>query len=382
MIGHIPTDRLLMQARDLAAAGGPSVPQSARHLTDLAVTGPSDVYELTRAAAGDAGAVLMSSGGTTGRPKLTYVPHDMCLKRLMDFWRPMEPGSVMLNLFNAGRMWGGHYYMQAMAGKSRATVIPSGPYSPQEVGQWLPMLKDVGVNTLAGTPTGLADFARGVIDAGQTLPIRTIIWMAEPWTGNKREVVRKAFSEAALWGNYGSIETWIIAANHPGCDETTLHLLPDQVMEPDDEGVLLSRVGDGWTVPVMRYRLGDRVVAAPCPCGRPDGLRVLGRADDSVTLRSALFKVSELIDLVHGEPGVLEAQLRLTRSDDSPKAASALTMEFTGTADAEVVRKRLLDEFYHLAAVARQYPDALQARRVGQLARNERTNKVPPMVWQ
>ncbi|MGE7438277.1 AMP-binding protein [Kitasatospora sp. NPDC001175] len=382
MIGQIPTERLLTHARTLAEAGGAPVPPAARQLADLAVTGPAEIYALTGAAARSAGSVLMSSGGTTGRPKLTYVPHGMGLTRLLEHWRPLRPGNVLLNLFNAGRMWGSHYYMQTLAERSGCTVIPSGPYSPAEVAGWLPMLAEVGVDALAGTPTGLADFAQGVIDAGGTLPVRTVIWMAEPWTGNKRELVRQAFPEAGLWGNYGSVETWVMCTNQPGCDETTLHLLPDQVMEPDEDGALLSRVGEGWTVPVVRYRLGDRVAPVECRCGRPDALRVLGRADDSVTLRSALFKVSELVDLVRGEPGVLEAQLRLTRSADSPKAASALTLEFTGTADAEAVRGRLIGEFYHLAAVARQYPDALRARRVERLTRIERTNKVPAMVWQ
>jgi phenylacetate-CoA ligase len=382
MIGHIPTDDLLAHARKLADAGGLAVPDTAREVTDLPVSGPREIYTLTRLAARDAGSVLMSSGGTTGTPKLTHVPHGMGLDRLLDSWRPLRPGDTLLNLFNAGRMWGSHYYMQTLAEKCRCTVVPSGPYEPGEVGRWLDMFGEVGVTALAGTPTGLADFARGVLDAGGALPVRTIVWMAEPWTGNKRDLVREAFPGAGLWGNYGSVETWVMAANQPGCDETVLHLLPGQLMEPDEDGALLSRVGDGWTVPVVRYRLGDRVAPAACRCGRPDGLTVLGRADDAVTLRSALFKVSELIDVVRGEPGVVEAQLRLTRSTDSARAASALTLDFTGTADPEAVCARLTGEFYHLAAVARQYPGALRARRVDRLARVERTNKVPAILWQ
>ncbi|MGW3955400.1 AMP-binding protein [Streptomyces sp. NPDC004752] len=382
MIGHIPTDDLLAHAGKLADAGSPPVPDTAREVTDLTVSGPAEIYAQTRLAARNVGSVLMSSGGTTGTPKLTHVPHGMALERLLAFWRPLQPGDTLLNLFNAGRMWGSHYYMQTLAEKCRCTVVPSGPYEPDEVGRWLAMFGEVGVNALAGTPTGLADFARGVLDAGESLPVRTIIWMAEPWTGNKRDLVREAFPEAGLWGNYGSVETWVMAANQPGCDETVLHLLPDQLMEPDEDGALLSRVGDGWTIPVVRYRLGDRVAPADCRCGRPDGLTVLGRADDALTLRSALFKVSELIDVVRREPGVLEAQLRLTRATDSARAAGALTLDFTGTADPDAVSDRLTGEFYHLAAVARQYPGALRARRVDRLARIERTNKVPAMLWQ
>jgi phenylacetate-CoA ligase len=381
VIGQVLIDDVRRHAERLAALGGPDVPATPGAVPEFAVSGPAEIYNATRAAAADGGSVLMSSGGTTGKPKLTHLPHGMGLDRLLRTWRPLGPGNVLLNLFNAGRMWGSHYYMQTLAEKSHCTVIPSGPYPPQEVAGWLEMFKEVGLDALAGTPTGLADFAEGVLAAGETLPVKVIIWMAEPWTGDKRESVRRAFPEAGMWGNYGSVETWVMATNDPGCDETVLHLLPDQVIEPDDGGALLTRAGDGWTVPTVRYRLGDRVEAAECRCGKPDALRVVGRADDAVSLRSALFRISELLDLARKDPDVVDAQLVLTRSNDDPKAASAFTLEFTGTAEPESVRERLIADFYHLAAVARQYPGAITARRVPALSRIERTNKVPAAVW-
>ena len=381
MIGQVPLEAVRRNAEALAALGGPAVPAGVRALSGFAVSGPAEIYAATQAAAAGRGSVLMSSGGTTGRPKLTHVPHGMGLDRLLRTWRPLGPGNVLLNLFNAGRMWGSHYYMQTLAEKSHCTVIPSGPYPPEEVAGWLEMFKEVGLDALAGTPTGLADFAEGVLAAGETLPVRVIIWMAEPWTGTKRETVRQAFPEAGLWGNYGSVETWVMGTNQPGCDETVLHLLPDQVIEPDERGALLTRAGDGWTVPTVRYRLGDLVEPAECRCGRPEGLRITGRADDSVSLRSALFRVSELLGAARADAGVADAQLVLTRITDSPKAASALTLEFTGQADPLSVRERLVGEFYHLAAVARQYPDALAVRRVPALRRIDRTNKIPAAVW-
>ncbi len=382
MIGSIPVEGVREHAEALAALGGPEVPARTDRLPDFAVSGPPEIYLATRAAAEHGGSVLMSSGGTTGKPKLTHLPHGMGLERLMRSWSPLGPGNVMLNLFNAGRMWGSHYYMQTLAEKSHCTIIPSGPYPPDEVERWLSMFKEVGLDALAGTPTGLADFAEGVLAAGETIPVKVIIWMGEPWTGNKRESVRRAFPEAGLWGNYGSVETWVMATNRPGCEETVLHVLPDQVIEPDEEGALLTRAGDGWTVPTVRYRLGDCVEPAQCPCGRPDGLRVTGRADDSVSLRSGLFRVSELLDLARQEPGVTDGQLVLTRSTDSAKAASAFVLEFTGDAEPDAVRDRLLREYYHLAAIDRQYPGAITVRRVAALNRIDRTNKIPAAVWQ
>ncbi len=381
MIGQVPLEGVREHAEVLAALGGPEVPPESAGLTEFAVSGPTEIFTATRAAAERGGSVLMSSGGTTGKPKLTHLPHAMGLDRLTRSWRPLGPGNVMLNLFNAGRMWGSHYYMQALAEKCRCTVIPSGPYPVDEVERWLPMFKELGLDALAGTPTGLADFAEGVLAVGETLPVKVIIWMGEPWIGSKRELVRQAFPEAGLWGNYGSVETWVMGTNSPGCDETVLHLLPDQVIEPDEKGALLTRAGDGWTVPTIRYRLGDNVESARCRCGRPDGLRVTGRADDAVSLRSGLFRVSELLEIAREEPGVDDAQLVLTRSNDSARAASAFTLEFTGEAEPGAVIDRLFREFYQLAAVERGYPGSIAAQRVTALNRIDRTNKVPAAVW-
>ncbi|MFG3423009.1 AMP-binding protein [Micromonospora sp. NPDC049460] len=380
-IGNLPWADVLAQARGLDGRGGAPVPPDAAALSDLAVSGPAEIVAVTRELARETGSALMSSGGTTGKPKLTYVPYHQAVDRVLREWRPLRPDNVLLNLFNPGRLWASHYYIHALAERSRCTVLPSGAYAPEDVGNWVPMFREIGLDALTGTPSALADFAEGLIAANETLPIRTIIWLAEPWTDAKHRVVQKAFPEAEYWANYGSVETYIIATNTPACDLQTLHVMPDQMLELEEEGALLTRRGTGWTMPAVRYRLGDRLASAECRCGRPDGLRVLGRADDAVSLRSALFSVGEVVSSARTLPGVEEAQLVLTRDTESPRAATALTLEYSGGADAEDVLAHLTAQFYHLAAVHRQVPGAITARRVDKVSRVERTNKVPPAIW-
>lgn len=383
-IGRVPWDQLLEQARQLAADGGCPVPEDAGGLTDLAVSGPAEILAVSRAradAGGGGGGVVMSSGGTTGRPKLTYVAHHQATGRLLEEWRPLRPGDTLLNLFTPGRMWASHYYMQALAEASRCNVVPAGPYEPAEVADWLPLFAEIGVNAAAGTPTALADFAQGVLDAGVAVPLEKLIWMAEPWTPAKESVVRTAFPGVQFWGNYGSVETYVMATNTPACDARTLHLMPDQVMEPDDEGALLSRIGTGWTVPTVRYRLGDRVGPDTCRCGRGDALRVLGRADDALKLHGALVGIGELLALVTAQPGVTEAQLLLTRNHGAGHSVRRIDVHFTGTAQPEAVHERVLREFYDLGVIARQTPGAIGTTRVEQVRRVGRTNKIPPMIW-
>jgi phenylacetate-CoA ligase len=172
-----------------------------------------------------------------------------------------------------------------------------------------------------------------------------------------------------------------MATNTPACDLRTLHLMPDQLLELDDEGALLTRAGDGWTVPVIRYRLGDRIGPAVCRCGREDALRVLGRADDAIKVYGTLVGVGEVLSGITGQPGVDEAQLVLTPGRDGDRSVSRMTVQFTGDAAASDVLDNLLRKFYDLGVVAHHYPDAIDVRSVDHLVRVPRTNKVPPMIW-
>lgn len=380
-IGDLPLDAVLVHARDLAAAGGPPVPDRVETISDLAVTGAADILRASRSLAERDGALLLSSGGTTGRPKLTFVPHHQALDRLAERWSPLSPGRVLLNLFNAGRMWASHYYMHKLAEHSRATVVPFGPLGVGEAASWCPAFAEMGVDAIAGTPTGLADFAEGALASGLDLPVTTIVWMAEPWTDTKLAAVREAFPRAGFWGNYGSVETYVIGVNDPGCDISALHLLPGQVLEPDDDGALLTRAGDGWTVPVVRYRLGDRVAPADCCCGRPDGLRVLGRSDDAVKFRGATFGIGEVLAAVRSLPGVEDAQLALASSDGSRRVTRGLTVRFVGDATSGEVTDTLFRTFTRFRAIHAHDPGAVAAVRADRLHRVERTNKVPPAVW-
>ncbi|WP_052441270.1 AMP-binding protein [Streptacidiphilus anmyonensis] len=382
MIGTIDREILLAHARTIASSGGKAVPDGAKELADLEVSGPAEITAMTRAAAERDGSVLVSSGGTTGTPKLTYLPHHMAFDRLLPVWRPLGVGDVVLNLYDAGRMWGTHYFVQKLAERTESTVIPSGPMTAEELELRLPMLRDVGVSVLASVPSGLADFAEIVLKTGVKPPIKKIIWMGEAWTESKRELVRQAFPDVRLWGIYGSVETWAMGSNRPECDETTLHLLADEIFELEDAGTLLTRVGEGWTVPVVRYRLGDRVEAAECRCGRGDAFRVLGRADDGFSLLGNYVNTADIVDRARQCPEVVDAQLVLVRDPDTADAARSMTVEYTGAATPEAVRTWLTGGHVRLGTTGSQHPEAISARRVDRLRRIARTNKTPGAVWQ
>ncbi|WP_329561077.1 AMP-binding protein [Kitasatospora sp. NBC_01266] len=380
-IGALPWPQLLRQARRLADLGWSEVPQAAAELAELAVAGPAEVFALSRRLTEPNGSIVLSSGGTTGPPKITFVAYDQAVGRLLREWRPLGPRSVLLNLFSPGRMWASHYYVQALAERSGCRVVPSGPLEAGELHYWLDAFESLGVNAVAGTPSGLTDLAQAMLDADRTLPVRTVIWMAEPWTEVAEKTVRAAFPQAEFWGNYGSVETYVVATNTSACDLRVLHLMPDQVLELDDAGALLSRVGEGWTLPAVRYRLGDRLAAAQCRCGRPDGLRVLGRADDAFKLHGSLLSIGELVELATSVPGVSAAQLELLREEESWHGVRRMTVHYTGAAEPAELRRALLAGSARLFGIELHHPEALEVVRVPKLTMVERTGKIPPMIW-
>jgi phenylacetate-CoA ligase len=371
-LGHVDPTALTLAVERLATLGGPPVS------AEPAETGPAEVTAVTRALAATDGGQVVASGGTTGKIKITTIAHHQGIPRLLRTWHPLHPGDVLLNLFRPGRLWGAHYFYNALAAYCESAVLPMGSVSADELQDWAGVFADTGVTALAGAPSGLADFAAAAIELDVRLPVRTVIWAGEPMTPARRDVIAEAFPGCRFWGNYGSIETYVIGVNRPDCDPGTVHLLPDQLLESDADRTLLTRTGDGWPVPVVRYRLGDRVTEADCPCGDADAFRVLGRIDDRVKFFNTMLCLGDVLDIVRGVDGVTDAQLVLT--PDGP-GASAVEVRYVGAAESAAVRAHLLHKVYALTTITANRPESVSATRSSTLDRNDRTGKVTPYTW-
>jgi putative adenylate-forming enzyme len=151
---------------------------------------------------------------------------------------------------------------------------------------------------LASYPTMLAQLAQEQL-AGRLRIGPTCLWSGgeylAPSTG---AAIERAFG-CALINEYGASECMCIAV---GCREGWLHVNADWVvLEPVDgdyrptppgepsHTVLLTNLANRIQ-PVIRYDLGDSVVAKPdpCACGSPlPAIRAEGRHDDVLALRTA-----------------------------------------------------------------------------------------------
>ncbi len=379
-IGDIAIDKVLETARNLHDCGGAEPPLIAHTMDDFEMSDSDSIRITSKAHAQNNGTILLCSGGTTGAPKLTFVPYEQSINRIANAWHPLQPENVMLNLYNPGRLWGSHYYMMALAQKIGCGVVPMGSLMPDEVESYMHILQTARVDTLAGTPTAIHDFVTGLKKCNGQLNIKKIMWVGEPWNKKKKQEVEDIIPKVEFWGNYGSIETYVIASNTPKCPHNTFHLHPDQLLELDEDGALLTRVGVGWTVPTLRYRLGDTLEKVTCQCGRPHAFQVRGRADSSFLFGSKLFDSSHILAFLQEQAGVDEAQLQL-RGVKSQSVANTVDIQYVGNALPNDVLEKLIDNFTGINMPGLNGSARLSIKSVPQIARNERTHKITRVTW-
>lgn len=154
------------------------------------------------------------------------------------------------------------------------------------------------IDYLWGYSSSLYALARGAIRMARTdLRMRVAIANAEPLYPHQREAIAKAFQCPAV-ETYGMTE---MTAGASECEAGSLHAWPeagvlevvtdDGVIRPFGRGELLCTGLLNPIMPLIRYRVGDRVELAPpdmiCACGRtlPVIRSVEGRTDDVLYTR-------------------------------------------------------------------------------------------------
>ena len=131
---------------------------------------------------------------------------------------------------------------------------------------------------LEGFPSVLAILSDFVLKTGQPIPMRVVFTDGEPLYPTLRESIERAFSTRIfdLYGNTelcGLIHECEFGRMHAISDYAFLEILDhnDQPVEPGQEGFLVWTGFINETMPLIRYRIGDRGcwdTAGRCPCGR------------------------------------------------------------------------------------------------------------------
>jgi len=247
---------------------------------------------------------LHASSGTTGKPTVVGYTEGDIQRWANLIARCLVIGggdrkSVVQVAYGYGLFTGGlglHYGAECLG----ATTVP---ISGGNTDRQLMLMQDFGTTILCCTPSYalfLGDSGREAgIDFG-SLPIKTGIFGAEPWSENMRKQLEEKLNITAL-DIYGLSEVMGpgVAMECPAKQGS--HIFEDhfiaEVIDPDSgetlppgqQGELVITTVTKEALPVIRYRTRDITVLdyEKCECGRTHARmkRVTGRTDDMLIIR-------------------------------------------------------------------------------------------------
>ncbi len=277
---------------------------------------------------------LHASSGTTGKPIVVAYNQDD-----VDVWSSvmvrsfaacgLHRGDIIQHAYGYGLFTGGlgaHYGAEALG----ATVIPiSGGNTERQI----MVMKDFGVTAICCTPSYFIHLIERARELGmdiKSLPLRTGVFGAEPWTESMRQYIQ-ANSNIKAYDIYGLSE--IIG---PGVAMECLHQCGSHIFEdhfypeiidpktgevlPDGaEGELVLTTLSKMAMPMIRYRTRDltTLAAEPCECGRTIRRikRIGRRSDDMFIIRGVNVFPSQIESALLAVEGTMpHYQIILTRN--------------------------------------------------------------------
>ncbi|QIB73960.1 phenylacetate--CoA ligase [Halogeometricum borinquense] len=331
---------------------------------------------------------IHASSGTTGKPKIvSYTQDDL------DVWSDaiarclvaagLDSDDVVQNAYGYGLFTGGLGLHQGVE-ELGATVIPIGGGQTQ---RQVEMLEDLESDALACTPSYALYLAETAAEMGvdiRDLPLRLVIFGAEPCTEPMREEIEERLGVTGV-DIYGLSEIVGPGVSVECLEQDGLHVWEDrfypEVVDPQtgepveegEEGELVLTTLSKDALPVLRYRTGDLTTLNydTCDCGRT-AVRmdnITGRADDLLIVRGVNVYPSEIESVVLEFDEVApHYRIDLRRDDNLDTLELTVELEegFDGSTDD--VREKILNRLSNVLSFT---PDELTLVESGGIARTE-----------
>jgi phenylacetate-CoA ligase len=249
------------------------------------------------------GAFWNTTGGSTGEPARflqdrVFQTNALATTMLMYEWAGVPRGSRHMKLWGAPRDLGSGRVAarrRVWDWLSNRTTLDAFNMSELTMRSYAERISASRPVCLEGYSDALYELATLVQRLGLEMdPPGAIVSSAGTLLPHMRETIERSFG-AAVFDRYGTREVGNVAAE---CDRHDgLHVFGETVIVEvvdadgrsvgvDEEGEMLVTTLTNYTMPLIRYRIGDRAVrgADRCSCGRPYPLlaRVLGRSESSV----------------------------------------------------------------------------------------------------
>ncbi len=260
---------------------------------------------------------IHSSSGTTGNPTVVgYTKNDI------DMWANLiarqlystgaRPGDVLQNSYGYGLFTGGlglHYGGELLG----AVVVPvSGGNTERQI----KIMQDFGSTVICCTPSYalyIAEVGRELGIDFDSLPLKTGIMGAEPWTEEIRKEIEARLSIDAI-DIYGlseiigpgvSCECSCKAGLHVAEDHFLIEIIDPETgsrKRPGEIGEMVFTSLTKEALPIIRYRTRDlsRIDISPCACGRTHArmAKPMGRADDMLIIRGVNIFPSQIEEVL------------------------------------------------------------------------------------
>ena len=240
-----------------------------------------------------------TSGGSTGEPVIfyqdrNYLEWEIATKILFNEWAGRKIGEPMVKLWGSLRdvLSGGEgfkgYLKQQLHG---VIILPSYRMKEKDMYKYVQRINNIKPGLILAYTNGIDELARFIKENCLSIySPRAIMTSAGVLYPEVRARIEEVF-QAPVFNRYGSREVGDIACNcktSPG-----LHLIPDihYVEIVDDEGkeVKLGKSGNiivtlltNYTMPLIRYKIGDRGILSnkDCKCGH--GLPLLEKVEGRI----------------------------------------------------------------------------------------------------
>lgn len=262
-----------------------------------------------------------ASSGTTGRPSYVGITSrdqqdwtEVVARAL--YCEGMRPDDVVVHAFGLGFFVGGLPLKDATE-RIGATFVPIGTSGSDRIVQ---SIRDLGATVLMSTPsyaTYLAEYCRNRLDLEpRALGLHKLLLGAEPGASipGVRAQLEAEFG-ATVGDGMGNADVFPIylasCAEQDGLHLCAEDQLLTEIVDPDTgarldwvdgaEGELVVTHLRRECVPLVRFRVRDRVVLStrPCPCGRTSPrLRCVGRTDDLLFVAGVNVWPSAVKDVV------------------------------------------------------------------------------------
>jgi phenylacetate-CoA ligase len=297
---HVPYYRGLARNRRLQASDIRSV----RDLWKLPILEKEQIRRapqnfLCESSAATGARLTLSTSGTTGKP-LTIYCDAASRQRHYAFWSRLRAWFGITPSMHRATFFGRIICSPSQQRPpfwrydrfQRNYLFSSYHLAPQYLDSYCDALRRLQPPEIIGYPSSLAAVAAHVLDRGLTdIRPRVIFTTAETLLESQRRLIEQAFS-APVVDQYGCTEMAMFVSQ---CEEGAYHVHPEHgILEVvDSSGAPVAPGGVGQavctglvnrTMPLLRYKLGDRVALreGACACGRsfPMLASILGRTDD------------------------------------------------------------------------------------------------------